>query len=270
MRDMIAASVAKIRSITDVRPEIALILGSGLGGLAEEIDGVEIPYAEIPHFPVSTAPSHAGALVVGTLYGRKVVAMRGRVHLYEGYTPQETTYPMRVMAALGAHTAVLTNAAGGLQEDMQVGDVVVIDDQLSLPIACGMDPLIGKNDPEIGERFVSMNQAYAPELIRLVREIAPEVKQGAYAHVSGPSFEPPALIRMFRNAGCRVVGMSTAPEVVVARHMGVRVMALSAVTNIAVASVESQHVTNADEVWEAIQVVAPKIRKILEAAIPRI
>lgn len=257
-----------IKAATQIRPEIAIVLGSGLGPLANHIDGVTIPYGDIPHFPASTAPGHEGRLIVGTLFGRSCVAMQGRVHMYEGYTAQEVTFPMRVMARLGADKVILTNAAGGMADDMQVGDLVAIEDHLSLAIAAGADPLRGENDPDMGERFVPMNHAYDPDLIDLVQSLKPEIGRGVYAHMVGPSFEPPALIRMMKAAGCDLVGMSTVPEVIVARHMGLRVLAISAVTNIAVSNVADAHITNEEEVWESIKIIEPKLLDLMSALIP--
>ncbi|PVA05475.1 purine-nucleoside phosphorylase [Thalassorhabdomicrobium marinisediminis] len=268
LKAQVLEAVEAIRKRSDVVPELALVLGSGLGPLADHIDGVTIPYSEIPHFPVSTVQGHDGVLIVGTLFGRTCVAMRGRVHMYEGYSAQEVTFPMRVMAALGATTTVITNAAGGMGDGMVVGDIVAIEDHLSLAVAAGFDPLRGPNEPAFGERFVSMNKAYDPELIALVQSLSPMVSRGVYGHAIGPSFEPPALIRFLKQAGVDLVGMSTVPEVIVARHMGLKVLALSAVTNIAVSSVNDAHVTNEDEVWEAVKLVQPKLLTLMEALIP--
>lgn len=270
MHENISQAIAEIRKHTDLVPEIALVLGSGLGALAEHIEGVAIPYGDIPHFPVSTAPSHKGELILGTLLGRRVVVMRGRVHMYEGYSPQQLTFPIRVMAGLGAQVGVLTNAAGGMGEGMEVGDLVAIEDHLSLPAACGFDPLRGENDSRLGPRFVSLNQAYDPALIALAQKLAPGVARGVYAHVAGPSFEPPALIRLLKAAGCDLVGMSTAPEVIVLRHMGVRCFALSAVTNIAVSSTTDPHITNEEEVWEAVKIIEPKLLAFMKRFLPAI
>ncbi len=257
-----------IRAESDLVPEIAITLGSGLGPLADAFDGVAIPYSAIPHFPVSTAPGHDGQLMVGTLFGRSCVLMRGRVHMYEGYSAQEVTFPMRVMHALGAHTAVLTNAAGGMGAGQRVGDLVAIEDHLSLATAAGFDPLRGPDDPALGARFVSLNQAYDPALIALAQSIAPEMARGTYAHAIGPSFEPPALIRLLKLSGCTLVGMSTVPEVIVARQAGMRVFALSAVTNICVDQVDDSHITTAAEVFEAAKIIAPKLHSFMQAFLP--
>lgn len=267
VKDRIEAAAEAVRTRTPLRPEIALVLGSGLGPLAEAVEGVAIPFAEIPHFPLSTAPGHEGRLILGRLFGREVAVMQGRVHLYEGYTPEEVVFPTRVLAALGAGTVIFTNAAGGMNPEYRTGDLVVIEDHLSLAVASGLDPLRGPNDPAMGERFVSMNRAYDPELAALAATIG-GLRRGTYAHVVGPSFEPPALIRLLRLAGCDLVGMSTVPEVIAARHLGMRVLAISAVTNIAVASVADDHVTNEAEVWEAAKSIRPRLVALLERLIP--
>ncbi|WP_347312276.1 purine-nucleoside phosphorylase [Defluviimonas sp. SAOS-178_SWC] len=267
LRSRMDKAVAFIRERTDLRPDIALVLGSGLGPLAGQVDGIAIPYAEIADFPASTAPGHQGRLILGRLFGRDCVVMQGRVHLYEGYSPQEVVFPVCVMAALGARTIVLTNAAGGMNPNYAVGDLVVIEDHLSLAVASGLDPLFGPNDPDLGPRFVSMNHAYDPALVALAERIG-GLRRGTYAHVVGPSFEPPALIRLLKSAGCDLVGMSTVPEVIMARYMDLRVLAISAVTNIAVSSVADPHVTTEAEVWEAAKVAQPKLLTLMKALIP--
>ena len=260
-------ALSHIQTRTDVRPEIAIVLGSGLGPLADLVEGIQLPYSQIPGFPVATAPGHSGQLVLGRLFGRDCVVMSGRVHMYEGYSPQEVVFPVRVMAGLGANTLILTNAAGGMHPDDRVGDIVVIEDHLSLAVASGLDPLRGPNDPETGPRFVSMNRAYDPDLVALAADLG-GLRRGTYAHVVGPSFEPPALIRMLKLAGCDLVGMSTVPEVIAARHLGMSVLAFSAVTNIAVDSVSNPHVTSEEEVWDAIKIVQPKLLDLMRNLIP--
>lgn len=263
----VAAAVSYVQDRAGIVPEVALVLGSGLGALADAAEGVAVPYADIPGFPVSTAPGHAGRLILGRLFGRACVVMQGRVHMYEGYSPQEVAFPIRVMAALGARTLVLTNAAGGMHPEDRVGNLVVIEDHLSLAIASGLDPLRGPNDPAAGPRFVSMNRAYDPGLVALAEGLG-GLRRGTYGHVVGPSFEPPALIRLLKLAGCDLVGMSTVPEVIAARHLGLRVLAVSAVTNIAVDSVASPHVTTEAEVWEAARTVEPKLLALMRDLIP--
>lgn len=271
--DTLDTAVATIRARCDAVPALALVLGSGLGELAEAVEGTAIPYADIPGFPVSTAPSHKGVLHVGTLAGVPVVAMQGRVHLYEGYTPGQVAFPMQVMARLGARCALLTNAAGGVNTGYRVGDLAVIEDHLSFANLAGGDPLRGPNDPSVGERFVSMNNAYDKRLRALAADVAGELEMplasGVYGFVTGPSFETPAEIRALRALGCDLVGMSTVPEVMAARHSGMRVLAISSVTNLAVSSVESDHITGEGEVWEAITAIRPRLARLVAALVPR-
>lgn len=274
LSDRLDAAVAEIRRKTDAVPELALVLGSGLGELAEAIEGVAIPYGDIPHFPCSTAPSHKGILHIGTLAGRSVVAMQGRVHLYEGFAPREIAFPMQVMARLGARIAVLTNAAGGIRADLEVGDLVLIEDHLSLANLAGNDPLRGPNDESVGERFVSMNNAYAKRLRLAAHSVAKEtglaLTNGVYGFVTGPTFETPAEIRALRSMGCDLVGMSTVPEVIAARHSGMEVLAISSVTNLAVDSVDADHITSAEEVWESTKIIRPKLAAFIDALLPRL
>lgn len=270
----IDAAVQHIRTQSQLVPELCLVLGSGLGDLANAIDGVTVDYDSIPGFPKSTAPSHAGQLVLGHWHGRAIVAMQGRVHAYEGYTAAEVTFPMRVMAALGATIAVLTNAAGGLGKDAQVGDLVAIEDHLSLANLTGADPLRGPNDDALGPRFLSTNRAYEPDLITLAvktaKDIGETLRTGTYAFVTGPTFETPAEVRMLQMLGCHLIGMSTVPEVLAARHMGLKVLAISAVTNLSVSSIHDTHITNEEEVWDAVKHIRPRLAKLLEALIPRL
>ena len=265
-------AAAFVRGRTSMVPQVALVLGSGLGDLAEAIRGAAIPYSAIPHFPASTAPSHKGVLHVGELAGVRVVAMQGRMHLYEGYAPRDVVFPMQVMARLGATTALLTNAAGGIPEDYEVTDLVVIEDHLSLANLAGNDPLRGPNDNNVGERFVSMNNAYDKALRAIAFKVASEtgldLKSGVYGFVTGPSFETPAEIRALRSLGCDLVGMSTVPEVIAARHSDMKVLAISTVTNKSVSSLEDDHITNAEEVWEAADLIRPKLADFVNALLP--
>lgn len=227
-----AAGFLRSRGASSV--EVGMVLGSGLGGLADSIEGaVHVPYHEIPHFPVSTVHGHAGELVLGRLDGLQVAVMKGRVHYYEGYSMQQITFPVRVMRALGASTLVVTNSCGGVNPAMQPGDVLLLEDHINY---MGDNPLIGPNDDRFGPRFPPMSRAYAEDLRKLVREAAAELGQkiheGTYLALSGPSFETPAEIRFFQRIGADAVGMSTVPEVIVASHMGMRVMGMACVTNI--------------------------------------
>lgn len=228
-------AAAFVRSRTRLRPRVALVLGSGLGGLADAIErDATIPYASVPHFPQSTVEGHSGNLVVGTLEGKPAVAMQGRVHFYEGYTMGEVIFPVRVMRALGAETLLVSNAAGGLNPYWRAGDLMVITDHINF---MGTNPLIGPNESDFGVRFPDMSQPYNPGLIRLVEQAAVEegipLRRGVYVAVTGPSYETPAELRMLRGFGADAVGMSTVPEVIAARHMGMRVAGITAITDMA-------------------------------------
>jgi purine-nucleoside phosphorylase len=214
-------------------PKVGLVLGSGLGVMADEVeDAVEIQYGEIPHFPVSTVEGHAGTFVFGRLAGTPVAVMKGRFHYYEGYTLTQVTFPVRVMKALGVDTLVVTNAAGGIVPEWEAGDLMVIRDHLNLMFR---NPLIGPNDDRLGPRFPDMSNAYASELRALAHEVAKSqgltLREGVYVGLTGPSYETPAEIRMLRVLGGDAVGMSTVPEVIVANHMGMRVLGISCIAN---------------------------------------
>lgn len=224
-----------IKGKTDIQPEAAMALGSGLGKLAEKIEcAAIIPYADIPWWPRSTAPGHAGRLVVGRLGGRAVVAMQGRVHFYEGYSMQEVTFPIRVLGSWGVKAYVATNASGGINTNLAPGTITALTDHINF---MGTNPLIGQNVDEWGARFPDMTHAYDAEFNALFESVAKrenlKFATGIYAALTGPSFETPAEIRMLRALGADVVGMSTVPEVIVANHMGVRTAALSCVANAA-------------------------------------
>lgn len=235
LAEKIKATTGYIRTKTQLEPEIGLILGSGLGALAGEItNGVAIAYKDIPHFPVSTVEGHAGQLVIGELQEKKVVAMQGRFHYYEGYSLKEVTYPVRVMQKLGVKILLVTNAAGGVNTDFVPGDLMVIRDHINL---VGDNPLIGPNLEEFGPRFPDMSEAYNKPLRKLAEEVAKEagfkLKKGIYAGLKGPSYETPAEIRYLRAIGADAVGMSTVPEVIVANHGGMKVLGISCITNMA-------------------------------------
>lgn len=233
LRERIDAAVAAVRARSALTPEAAIILGTGLGGLAERID-VEcaVPYAEIPHFPLSTVESHTGRLLLGTLAGRPVVAMQGRFHLYEGYSAREVAFPVRVMRALGATTLLVSNACGGMIPTWRPGDLVLIADHINL---LSDHPLTGPNDDTLGPRFPDLSEAYDAGLRRLAEEVAMErgitLRRGVYVAVDGPNLETRAEYRMLRWLGADVVGMSTVPEVITAVHAGMRVMGVSIVTD---------------------------------------
>lgn len=215
--------------------DFGLILGSGLGELAEEIENpVRVSYETIPHFPVSTVVGHAGQLVYGTLSGKRVLAMQGRFHYYEGYSMQAVTYPVRVMQALKAHSLIVTNACGGVNESFVPGDLMLINDQINF---MGANPLIGPNEDELGPRFSDMSQAFTPSYREIAQKVGTELglslKEGVYMGFSGPTYETPAEIRFARTIGADAVGMSTVPEVIVAVHGGMKVLGVSCITNLA-------------------------------------
>lgn len=231
--DMIQEAAAAIRSRWDKKPDVGIVLGSGLGALVEKIDAdVAIPYEEIPHFARSTVESHAGKLILGTLEGKTVVAMQGRFHYYEGFTPKQITFPIRVMKALGVETLIVSNACGGLNPQYKPGDVMFIEDHINL---LGMNPLIGPNDERLGPRFPDMLEPYSHELIEKARKVALEkgihTHTGVYVAVAGPNFETRAEYRFLRGIGADVVGMSTVPEVIVAVHSGMKVLGISIITD---------------------------------------
>lgn len=255
-----------VRAHSTHRPQVGLILGSGLGELAEQVQEAEIiPTREIPHWPVSTVPGHVGRLVIGRLGGQCVLVLQGRTHYYEGYTMDRVTLPVRVMQRLGISTLVVTNAAGGINPAFLPGDVMLITDQINLIGMGGLNPLRGPNLPEFGERFPDMSQAYDRELLKLARQAALAgkiaLKEGVYACLAGPSFETPADLRFLRSAGADAVGMSTVPEVVVARHGGTRVLGLSGVSN--KANLDGSTVTTHTEVLAAGKEIVPKLAAII-------
>ncbi len=232
---MIDEAVAFIRTRTPLVPRAAVILGSGLGGFADRVeDATEIPYGEIPGWPVSTALGHSGTLVIGTFAGVPLAVMKGRAHLYEGHAADRAVFGVRALGRLGADTLVVTNACGGVRDDLSPGDLVLISDHLNLQ---GTSPLVGPNDDTLGPRFPDMSNAYDPALRAIAHEAAARLGQslfeGVYAAWLGPAFETPAEIRMIRILGADLVGMSTVPEVLAARHMGLRCLAVSCVTNMA-------------------------------------
>ena len=246
-------SVDYIKSaLSGFSPSYLLILGSGLGVLAEQVrNPVTIPYSEIPHFRTSTAPGHAGRFVCGELGGKPVMVMQGRMHVYEGYTAEETAYPVRVARLLGAETLIVTNAAGGINLDYHVGDLVALNDFIKLAFP---NPLIGKNIPEFGPRFQDMTYVFNRDYLRLVREIAKEqgitLREGVYFYATGPQYETPAEIRAFRLLGADVVGMSTVHECMAAAQAGMKILGISLVTNMA-AGVLDQPLTEAEVLEEA-------------------
>lgn len=260
--------VAQIRKKTDFIPRVALILGSGLGALADEIDiRASIPYSEIKGFPTSTVAGHEGRFVFGYIGETPVVIMQGRVHYYEGYKMSDVVLPTRVMRLLGAEILFLTNAAGGISDKLQAGDLLLLTDQISSFVP---SPLIGKNVDDWGVRFPAMDTVYDLHLCDLLREVAKDIvslKEGVYVQTTGPCYESWAEVRMFGQLGADVVGMSTAVEAIVARHMGMRVCGISCVTNMAGGTV-SEPLTH-EEVAEVANRVAPLFKKLVKAAIEK-
>ncbi|MEJ5198283.1 MAG: purine-nucleoside phosphorylase [Anaerolineae bacterium] len=261
---------------TTHRPRIGLILGSGLNLLAEEVEAADrIPYGEIPHFVPSTVVGHVGRLVIGRLASRTVLIMQGRVHAYEGHSQQQVTFPVRVMHELGMDTLIVTNAAGGINPNFRAGDLMLIVDHIGLSALVGHNPLWGPNDDSLGPRFPAMSKAYDPALRRLTLEVAERLgiplRQGVYCGLAGPAFETPAEVRFLRLIGADACGMSTVPEVMVARHMGMRVLGISGITNMAVDDVEADVEANHEEVLEAGRQIAPRLMALLRgvlAALP--
>ena len=264
-----AESAAKfILKKTRLRPKIALVLGSGLGALADEFaEATRIPYAKIPHFPRSTAIGHAGQLVIGTVEGVEVVGMQGRAHLYEGYSAKEVAFPVRVFARMGIKAVILTNAAGGIKKEFTQGRLVVISDHINL---LGVNPLSGANEERFGERFPDATAAYDKNFRELTlaegRLLGINLGEGVYAAVAGPSYETPAEIRYLRTIGADLVGMSTVPEVIAARHSGLRVLGISCVTN-AAAGVFDRRLDHND-VLETAERVKGQFTGLLRAVIP--
>jgi purine-nucleoside phosphorylase len=255
---------------TRLRPLIGIVLGSGLGAFADDLlDAARIPYENIPFFPRSTAIGHAGQMVIGTTGGIPIAAMQGRVHLYEGYSAQEVAFPIRVFAGLGIRAVILTNAAGGINQEYQQGALVVISDHINLQ---GTNPLVGPNEERFGARFPDMTQAYSRTYqdmaLQSARKIGKTLHQGIYAGLLGPSYETPAEIRYLRTIGADLVGMSTIPEVVAARHMGLNVLAISCVTNMAAGILDQA--LNHQEVLETAERVKGDFIALLQAVISEI
>jgi purine-nucleoside phosphorylase len=259
----------------EARPRIGMVLGSGLGAAANAVqEPLIVPYAEIPHFPQSTVEGHSGRIVAGLLGGVPVAILQGRVHFYEGYTPAQVTFPMRVLGALGLKAVMLTNAAGGIQEGYRVGQLVVLADHINL---MGWNPLVGPNEARFGFnagaglRFFDMTEAYSKALRAMAKTAAVSegfaMEEGVYLAVSGPSFETPAEIRAFRSLGATLVGMSTVPETIVARHMGMEVLGISCVTNLAAGLGATQ--LSHEEVFEAGRHVEARLAGLLERLAPK-
>ena len=264
------AAAHTIRSRSNQKPRVGLILGSGLGSLADEIKSPDIiAYSDIPDFPMSTVAGHVGRLVIGDLEGQCVMVMQGRAHYYEGYSMAQVTFPVRVMQRLGVEALIVTNAAGAINPDYEPGDVMIIKDHIGLIGMTGNNPLRGPNIDELGQRFPDMSLAYDREFIQIVRDVATENHiahhEGVYASLSGPSFETPADLRFLRIIGADAVGMSTAPEVIVARHGGTRVLGLSGISN--KANLDGSTLTTHEEVLAAGKMIVPKLTTLIRGVL---
>jgi len=266
----VSEAAAHIRRRSGLQPAIGVVLGSGLGNFRNAIRiDCEIPYAEIPHFPVPTVKGHGGSLLLGHVGDRPVAAMSGRFHFYEGYTPAEVVFPIRVLAALGVRTLLLSNAAGGVNPDFSVGDMMLITDHISFAT---VNPLLGPNEEAFGTRFPDMSEPYSKTLISLAEEIAPsldvQLRRGVYFGVTGPTFETRAEYRMIRILGADAVGMSTVQETIAAVHMGMRVFALSVITDIGIR--EEDNTITHEEVLQAAAAAEPRMADLLHAIIARL
>jgi purine-nucleoside phosphorylase len=259
---------ALVQERTDHRPQVGLILGSGLNALADQVEEADlIPFADIPHYAQTSVAGHKGQLVIGRLAGQEVLIMQGRIHAYEGISLQRVTLPLRVMYELGIGTLIVTNAAGGINPSYRAGDLMLIQDHIGMMSMTGGNPLWGPNDESLGPRFPAMNKAYDPALRRLALKVAADLgidlKQGVYVGLGGPTFETPAEVRFLRMIGGDAVGMSTVHEVIVARHMKMRVLGISGISNVAVHDPDTEEEASHDEVLAAGQVLVPKLIALL-------
>jgi purine-nucleoside phosphorylase len=269
--ERVAEAAAAIRARGPKTPKVALILGSGLGDLADEIQSpVTVPFGEIPNFPISTVHGHVGQLVLGELQGVPVAAMRGRVHFYEGYSLRDVTFPVRVMRRLGAEVLIVTNAAGGLNEDFETGDLMVLTDHLNIMGMAGQSPLVGPDESELGVRFLDLLEAYDAELRALAHRVASQngfsLREGVYAMVGGPAYETMAEIRFLQRGGADAVGMSTIPEVIVARHEHMRVLGMSAITDMAVGHAAVHEISHID-VLAAAERIKPRLAAVVRGVL---
>ena len=272
MRD-IDQAVDAINARIDIKPEVGMILGTGLGDLADSVeDAVVIPNSQIPQWPLSTVEGHKGRLVIGTLEGVKVLVLQGRTHFYEGYSMGRIPLPVRVMQRLGCDKMVVTNAAGAIDPDFQPGDLMLINDHLNLIGMSGANPLKGPNLEEFGVRFPDMSQPYDRELLAKAREACADAdmpyQEGVYAALAGPSFESPAELRFLHGIGADAVGMSTVPEVIVARHGGMRVLGVSGISN--KANLDGSTITTHEEVLEAGKVLVPKLTTLIRGFLAKL
>lgn len=263
-----AVRASAVRCGPGFRPEIALVLGSGLSSLADMLtDAVAVAYADIPHWPTPTVAGHGGRLVMGRMGGKAIMIMQGRVHFYEGYTQQQITFPVRVMHRLGVGTLIITNAAGGLNPSFNVGDLMLMSDHINFPGLAGQNPLRGPNDERIGPRFPDLSALYDRGLRALAHEVAARerftLQEGTYAYVAGPNFETPAEIRFLQRVGADAVGMSSVPSAIVARHAGMRVLGISTITNKAISDPTPEAEVSHTEVLEVGARVVPRLAALL-------
>lgn len=270
-----AAAWIAARGQGQTMPKTVLVTGSGLGALADGVrDATSFATTEVPHWPRSTVEGHAGRIVIGTLAGLPILVMQGRVHFYEGYAIQQVTFPVRVLQALGVQRYIVTNAAGGLEPTWNAGDIMLIRDHINLPGLVGNNPLFGPNDPDLGARFPAMENAYSPRLRALAQTVAAEqdvlLREGIYIMASGPSYETPAELRFLRTIGGHAVGMSTAPEVVVARHAGMEVLGLSLLTNIVHLDPDPDDKTDHAEVLAVGSQATPRMIRLLEGILAQL
>lgn len=268
--EQIDQAADEVRARSSYKPRVGIILGSGLNDLADSVQKADVvPFGDLPNWPVSTVLGHAGRLVIGELEGQQVLIMQGRIHFYEGYSMSQVTLPVRVMQRLGLEMLFVTNAAGGVNPDFVPGDVMLITDNLNMVGMAGNNPLMGPNIDEFGPRFPDMSQSYDRKLMELARKVAVQEKitlrEGVYCGLSGPSFESPADLRFLRLAGADSVGMSTVPEVIVARHGGMRVLGFSGISN--KANLDGSTVTTHEEVIEAGKVITPKVEKLIRGVL---
>lgn len=273
--EQIDEAVRVIRSRTRHAPTIGVVLGSGLGLLADQIEQADaIPYSDIPHFPHSTVQGHAGRLVIGQLAGATICAMQGRFHYYEGYSMQQITLPVRVMQRLGVHRLILTNAAGGVNPAFRTGDLMLISDHINFTGMAGHSPLRGPNLDQFGPRFPAVNRVYTAHLRQIALDVAADeamtLQRGVYVSLAGPNFETPAEIRMIRLLGGDAVGMSTVPEAIVAHHAGMEVLAISTITNMAIAEQDAGGEPTHAEVIEAGKVIVPALSTLLIGVLKRL
>jgi purine-nucleoside phosphorylase len=268
-------AAAIIRNRSRYQPTVGLILGSGLNRLADEVTHADtIAYNQIPHWPISTVAGHEGRLILGRLEGKVVLVLQGRSHYYEGYNLAQITLPVRVMQILGIQTLIVTNAAGGLNDTFVPGDLMLLNDHLNLLGLGGQNPLRGPNDESAGPRFPDMTRPYDPELRQIAHETAAangyEMREGVYAYVAGPSYETPAELRYLRLIGADAVGMSTVPEVIVARHAGMRVLGISTITNLALPDPPADYTLSHEEVLQTGRQVIPRLIQLIHGVVRRL